>query len=129
MSSEITMELCDIFTVRIKLLVHHRTEYSSFRDLGKIFLCASPGQLVYLYLMNTVNYVTSNIFYFLPTDRKGVTNWRSPFTMCVGFCGISVNLSPGIFTFITISFSLPQLSSQWKTYFIFLLYVFLHEMS
>lgn len=56
--------------------------------------------------MNIVNYVISNIFYFLLIDRKGVINWRFFFIMCVGFCGISVNLFFGIFIFIIISFLL-----------------------
>lgn len=49
--------------------------------------------------------------------------------MCIGFYGRSVgNLSPGTFTFITLSCALPQLFTKLRIYFIFLPYVFLHEM-
>lgn len=92
-------------------------EYPLHRGLGERLFCASPEQLVYLYLTNTVNYITSHIFLFLLTDRKKVTNLRSPFTVCIGFYSINVNLSPGTFTFINLSFSLPQLSSQLKTFY------------
>lgn len=67
------MEPCDLLTRRIKLLVQHMTGYP-YRSLEEVFLCASSEQLVYLYLMNTVNYTTSHIFLFLLMDRRGVTN-------------------------------------------------------
>lgn len=114
------MGLSDTYTTRIKLLFHIMIEYLSHRGLGKIFLYASLEHLVYLYFMSTVNYTASHVFRFPLTGRKGVTNLWSPFTMCIGFYGINVvNLSPGTHVFIAFSFSLLQLSSQVKTYFIF----------